>query len=140
MTTHESFRAHEDVRGTTNRNFGFVFTIFFALVAFYPLLKGRPMRVWFAVLSAAFLTLTLTRGDLLAPLNWAWGKVSFLISTVTNTIVLGLLFFVGFSLINLLMRLRSRDLLRLRYDSSAPSYWLVRSPSGPAPETMTEQY
>jgi hypothetical protein len=139
MKLHESFESHEDFPAATDRNFGFVFTIIFALAALFPLLTGRPIRVWCAVLSAAILTLTLIHSGLLAPLNRAWGKLSVLISTVTNAIILGLLF-VGFSVIHLLMRLRGRDLLRLRRDPSAPTYWLVRSPAGPAPATMTEQY
>jgi hypothetical protein len=37
------------------------------------------------------------------------------------------------------MRMRGRDLLRLKRDSSAQSYWIERVP-GPAPETMRDQF
>ena len=42
--------------------------------------------------------------------------------------------------IGLVMRLCGKDPLRLRRDPDAPSYWLVRDPPGPAPETMKNQF
>jgi hypothetical protein len=42
--------------------------------------------------------------------------------------------------IGLLMRLLGRDLLSLKLDRQAQSYWVVRQPPGPAPETMIRQF
>jgi hypothetical protein len=33
-----------------------------------------------------------------------------------------------------------RDPLHLKFDRQAGSYWVVREPPGPAPETMTQQF
>jgi hypothetical protein len=38
------------------------------------------------------------------------------------------------------MRLLGRDLLSLKLDRQAQSYWVVREPPGPAPETMIRQF
>jgi hypothetical protein len=38
------------------------------------------------------------------------------------------------------LRLFGHDPLRLRFEPRATSYWLVRRPPGPAPETMTRQF
>ena len=38
------------------------------------------------------------------------------------------------------MRWRGKDLLSLRLDKAAPSYWRHRAPAGPAPETMKQQF
>jgi len=37
------------------------------------------------------------------------------------------------------MRLRGRDLLRLKREPAADTYWIARSP-GPAPESMRDQF
>jgi hypothetical protein len=33
-----------------------------------------------------------------------------------------------------------KDLLRLKREPGADSYWIVRQPPGPAPETMKDQF
>jgi hypothetical protein len=40
----------------------------------------------------------------------------------------------------LVLRLLGKDLLRLRIDHSAQTYWIVRRPPGPAPDTMRRQF
>jgi hypothetical protein len=59
---------------------------------------------------------------------------------VVNPVVLGLIYLSTIVPIGLLMRLRGRDLLSLKFDRQAASYWMVREPPGPAPETMIRQF
>jgi len=40
----------------------------------------------------------------------------------------------------LIMRLMGKDLLRLKREPEADSYWIRRRPPGPAPETMKDQF
>jgi len=40
----------------------------------------------------------------------------------------------------LLFRLLKKDPLRLRADPGAPTYWIVRQPPGPPPESMPNQF
>jgi len=50
-----------------------------------------------------------------------------------------LLFYGAILPTGLAMRLRGKDLLRLKREPSAESYWIARLP-GPRPETMREQF
>jgi hypothetical protein len=59
---------------------------------------------------------------------------------VINPIVLTLLYCVTILPAGVLMRWRGRDPLRLSFDPGARSYWVVRDPPGPAPETMRNQF
>jgi hypothetical protein len=140
MPPHEGFERHEELEQASNRSFGLVFTVFFALIAFFPLIKGRPVRLWAVALSALFLSATLIRPEVLEPLNRLWMGLSLQLSKVTNTIVLGLLYFLVFSSIGLTWKLRGKDSLRLRYDPTADSYWIPRVPPGPEPESMVRQF
>ena len=40
----------------------------------------------------------------------------------------------------LVMRAMGKDLLRLKRQPDAESYWIVRAPPGPAPDTMKDQF
>jgi hypothetical protein len=66
-------------------------------------------------------------------LGWVLGKI-------VSPIVLGALFFLAVLPMGLFMRLRGKDLLRLKMDPSAKSYWIERTPPGPAPDTMKNQF
>jgi hypothetical protein len=39
-----------------------------------------------------------------------------------------------------MVRLFGKDLLRLKRDASAKSYWIERDPPGPEPQSMTRQF
>ena len=55
--------------------------------------------------------------------------------------VMALMFYGSFFLpMGLLMRMFGKDLLRLKREPEAASYWIVRDPPGPAPETMGKQF
>jgi hypothetical protein len=57
-----------------------------------------------------------------------------------NPIVLGLIYGLAMVPIGLLMRATGRDPLSLKLDPQAASYWVVREPPGPAPDTMINQF
>jgi hypothetical protein len=88
----------------------------------------------------AFAGAALLRPGVLAPLNRLWMRFGLLLAKVVNPLVLGLLFFVTILPIGLIMRALGKDLLRLKLDRSARSYWIAREPPGPPPPSMRNQY
>jgi hypothetical protein len=139
-STHESFDRELVSEGSSDRSFGLVFTAFFALVGVWPLVHKRPLRPWALFVSAAFLLVALAFPRVLHPLNLLWTRFGRLLSKVTNPIITGLMFYVIFTPAGLLLRLFGKDLLRLKYDRSAPSYWIRRDPAGLIPESMRNQF
>lgn len=137
---HEDFSGDQKLHVSTDRSFGMVFTVFFLLLGMWPLRKGGPVRWWSVALGISFAAIALVRPAALHPMNLAWAKLSLLLARVVNPIVMGLLFFVVVTPIALILRLLSKDPLRLRFDPAASSYWLHRQPPGPAPETMSNQF
>lgn len=137
---HESFDRHEEVKGSSNRSLGLVFAAVFLIVALLPLLHGRPLRLWSLAVAAAFAIVALVLPRALTPLNRAWTRLSLILHRIVSPIVLGILFFVVITPLGLLMRLLGKDPLRLRRDPSAPTYWIERTPPGPKPETLSDQF
>ncbi|HQR50033.1 MAG TPA: SxtJ family membrane protein, partial [Methylophilaceae bacterium] len=96
--------------------------------------------LWALELSGGFLLLALVIPRVLAPANRAWTKFGLLLHDIVSPIALGILFFVVVTPTGLLMRLLGKDPLRLRFERSAKSYWIVRTPPGPDAESLKNQF
>lgn len=140
-TVHEDFTRAEDPGGSSDRSFGIVMAVFFALVAILPALHGplSSIRWWAAALAAVFLALAQLGSELLRPLNRLWQKLGLFLSKIVGPIVLSLIFFAVVTPAGLLMRACGKDPLRLRRNAS-PTYWIVRHPPGPEPQSMENQF
>jgi len=141
---HEDFSREEHVKAGTDRGFGFVFAGLFGILSAINLLNhgfehGAAWR-WMLPLAAAFLLVALIYPKLLGPLNRLWLKFGLLLYKVMNPLILGLLFFITIMPIGLAMRAFGKDFLRLKLDPNAKSYWIDRSPPGPPPQSMRNQF
>jgi hypothetical protein len=139
QSTHESFVRDEAAQPGSDRNFGLVMAGALALVS---LVNGWHLgRVWPWTSAAAvlFLIAALLLPSSLHPLNRLWMKLGLVLHRIVNPIVMGLLFYGTILPTGLVMRMRGRDLLRLKREPGAESYWIAREP-GPAPETMKDQF
>jgi hypothetical protein len=137
---HENYGREEDVERPPDRQFGLVFAGAFAIIAGWPLLWGRPIRWWSAMLAAVFLVVALAAPRVLAPLNRGWLWIGLLLHRVVSPLVLGLVFFSTVTPIAMVLRALGKDPLRLRFDSAASTYWIERRPPGPAGHTMPNQF
>ena len=137
---HEDFSRKEHVKASSDRSFGLVMAAICLIIALWPLIHAEPVRWWALGLAAVFAALAFIWTAALAPLNKLWLKFGLLLHTVVSPIVLGFLFYVTVTPIALLMRLLGKYPLRLRRDPDAASYWIERTPPGPAPESMKNQF
>jgi hypothetical protein len=133
---HEDLSREQPVEGPSNRSFGLLFTTSFAIVALGPLIRHREPRLWAASIAAVFLALSLAQPALLAPLNRLWLKFGALLQKIVNPFVMALLFLSTLTPLALIMRLLGKDPLRLRWDSTAKSYWIDHKASG----SMRDQF
>jgi hypothetical protein len=137
---HESYDRDEEVTGSSDRGFGFVFAGFFALVALVRWWKEHGGAGWFLAAAVAMLLISLVRPSLLAPFNRVWTKLALLLSKVMNPVIMAILFFLVVAPIGLLMRLFGKRPLALGCDPAAKSYWIERKPPGPLPGSMKNQF
>jgi len=138
--SHERFERDEQVKGSTDRMFGIVFAVVFALIGLWPILSGDGMRLWSLAVGAAFLLVAFVRPALLGPLNRLWTRFGMLLHRVTNPLIMGLVFYLAVTPTALILRLAGKDPLRRRIEPNAKTYWIDREPPGPAPETMKRQF
>ena len=140
VTSHESLDREAEVEGSSNRSFGWVFTAFFLILAVLPLLGGGGARYWALAASAAMAVLTLVRPSVLEVPNRLWGRFGLWLGRVVSPVMAGVVFYGVVTPIGLVMRLAGKDFLRLRRDPGAASYWIVRDPPGPPPQSMSDQF
>jgi hypothetical protein len=137
---HEDLTREEHIEGSSDRSFGFVFAVVFFLIAAYPLIHGHQVRWWAIAVAGAFGLAAIALPSVLALPNRLWLKFGLLLGKVVSPIALGVLFYLVFLPIGILMRLAGKDPLRLKRDGEAASYWIRRDPPGPPPGSMTNQF
>ena len=137
---HEDLAREEEATGPSNRKFGLTMAVIFGLLAVWTLYRWSPWAALWGALSALMVALALWQPDALAGLNKVWLRFGLLLHRIVNPIVMAFLFYVTILPIGLLLRLFGKDVLRLKWDRSAGSYWLKRSDQRPLPESMRQQF
>ena len=110
---------------SSNRSFGILFCIVFAIVAAWPIMNDGQLRIWPIPISFIFLVLGLLNSKLLTPLNLAWIKFGELLGRIVAPIVMAIIYFLIITPIGLFMRLIGKDLLNTKF-SKDNSYWIKR--------------
>lgn len=139
-STHETFSRDETAVAGSDRSFGLVMAAAFAILALVNVWHGGRLWPWMTAVAALFAAVALVYPAALHPLNRIWLKFGLLLHKVVNPIVMGVIFFGTVLPTGLVMRAAGKDPLRLRREPQASSYWIVRQPPGPAPETMKDQF
>lgn len=141
MSTHERIDRHEEVVGSSDRSFGFVFAGVFTIITLVKLWRGWSDwgYLWLG-LAVAFAVAAAAAPSILAPLNRIWLKIGLALHKVMTPLIMGLLFFLVVTPIGLIMRATGKDILRLKRSPEEKSYWIDRTPPGPAPDSMKNQF
>lgn len=137
---HESLEERTETRLGSERSLGIVFAIVFLIIALWPLLKSGTPRYWSLAIAVAFLLLGFLAPKTLAPLNRLWFRLGMGLHRVINPVIMGAIFFLTVAPTGFLMRLFGRDILGLKLDRSASSYWVKRDPPGPPRDSFRNQF
>jgi len=132
--------SHHEPKVGTERSFGVVFSIVFTIIGTLPFIRGGELRLWSLLVAAVFLGLGLLAPGILRPLNILWFKFGLLLGRIIAPIVISLLFFIAITPTALVMRLLRKDLLSLKIDQKAKSYWIDRSKTDNPMGSMKNQF
>lgn len=129
-----------DVEMGSERSFGVVFAVVFAIFALWPLTKGVAPRLWALVVALVFLALAFVWPAVLRPLNLVWFRLGLLLSAVVTPTIMALLYVIAVIPMGLALRLMKKDLLGLKREPDRASYWMDRDTPGPERGTMKRQF
>jgi hypothetical protein len=140
MAAHEDLSRTDDLKASSNRAFGWVFTVLFLVIGVRPLLSGAPPHWWSLIIAGVLAFITLTAPGILALPNRLWLRFGLLLNRVMSPVVLAFLFYAVVTPMGALMRRFAKDNLRLRTGKTDGSYWINRDPPGPKPESLHHQF
>lgn len=137
---HESLDNSHELAVASERSFGNVFAGVFALLGAYRLWHGKADGYAWLAVAAVFLSLAWLWTRPLQPLNRLWARLGALLHRIVTPLMMGLMFFVVITPIGLAVRALGKDLLRLRRDPAAASYWVPREDSASREGAMKDQF
>ena len=141
MSTHETLRRDEPVKGSSNRAFGLVIATALAIFGLWTFVfGGGDVRWWLVVPAIAFVAAALVAPQVLTPLNRLWTKLGLLMHRVVNPVVMAAMYYGVVTPTGLIVRALGKDLLKLRRDPAAASYWVTRDNPGSRGESMRQQF
>ena len=111
---------------SSEKSFGVVFSIVFLIVALYPLITSADPRIWALVVSIIFFLLAFLAPKVLVFPNKLWFKFGILLGSIIAPVIMALVFFITVLPTGLIMRFLGKDLLKLKLDKNAKSYWIER--------------
>ena len=124
----------------SDRSFGWTFTGLFVLAGAWGLWRGGAHYPLTFALAALTAIVTLARPLWLAPLKRAWMRLGEILNRVVSPVVMAVIFFGVFTPIGWAMRLAGRDAMSRTFNPAAKSYWVSRSPPGPADDSFRDLF
>ncbi len=103
---------------------------------FFPWLLETGIPIWPWVAGGVLAVWALTAPNSLKPIYRLWMRFGLLLSRVTTPLILGIVFFLVFLPVALIMKLLGRDPMARSFDAKARSY---RVPSRKAPRENLER-
>ena len=110
-----------------NKKFGKFFCLIFFLASLYTYyLKIIYLTYFLLFLSIVFLLLSYIAPRLLHPLNKIWMGFGYILSLIVKPIILGIIFFIIFTPVSIIMKILRRDELLLK-KRNVSSFWKTRT-------------
>ena len=136
----ENFERNEKIKVSSNRSFGMVFSVFFLIISCISLYKRSDLLNYWVAMTCVVFLVTIIAPTLLTPFNLLWAKFGLLLHKITSPIIMGIMFFVVFLPMGLVLRFFKKLSLTKSFDSSLSTYWIERTPAGHLPNTMKDSF
>jgi uncharacterized membrane protein len=120
----------------SGRGFGLLGSVVLGAYALAPLLRSEMPRSWALAASLIFLFLALLRPLWLLPLRAAWLWFGARIESVSQPVIMAVLFYGVFCPMGWVMKRLRRGPMALGFDKQAESYWLECAQKEPYSVTM----
>ena len=108
------------------RNFSYVFSIFFLVLALFPILNDKSLNLDLLITSGIFLLLGMLVPSVFILPNKIWIKFGLLLGIITTPIALTIMYLIGILPIALIFKLFGRDILNEKIQKNYRSYWVKR--------------
>ena len=109
------------------RSFGLMVGGIFAFIGLWPVVyRGSSPRLWALILAALLILPALVYPKSLRPVYQIWMKVGQVLGWINTRIILGVIFYLLFFPVGMVLRLLGKDYMNRRFDSDAATYRVIR--------------
>jgi hypothetical protein len=136
----ENLQRTEKLETASDRKFGLLFAVVFTIIGLLPLLHDHPTHLWAFIVALIFLVTTFLFPKALHPLNKLWMRFGLLLHMIISPIALGIIYYLVIVPFGLFFKLTGHDFLKRKLDDKITSYWIARTPPGPEPKQMSNQF
>ena len=119
-------KSYTEIKQASERNFGIVFAVFFAIIGFYLIIKQSDLYIWFFVFYGIFIFLSFLFPIILKLPNKLWFKLGLFLGSIIAPIIMGLIYFLTVVPIGLILKLFNKDILSQKIKKSEKRYWIER--------------
>ena len=122
------FRSYFHFKESYEKSFGIVFSIFFLIIAFYPVLFNNSLNTWSLYTSIFLFLLSFIYPKIFKFPNYIWLKIGFLLGLIVSPVIMFLIFIVAFVPIGFFFKILRKDLLNQKInDNNLKTYWKNRT-------------
>ena len=118
-------KSYSQIKISSERNFGIVFTVFFAVLCFFFWLNNNTIYFIFLISSIITIFLTLLIPKSLIVPNILWNKFSILLGIIISPFIMAMIFFVTIVPTGLILRLLGRGPFKNKKNNKS-SFWLEK--------------
>lgn len=124
--THEAYIEYDEVKGPSNKNFGFTVGGIFGAIGLIKVtfFSFSVLAGIFFVIAAVLISGAAIKPELLTPLNKAWMGLAKILFHIVNPVIMFLLFCVAFIPAGMIMKLIGYDPMKRKFDKDAKTYWV----------------
>lgn len=108
------------------RKFGLTFSVVFLFLSFWFLKKNTFVVNVFIFLFITVFSATIFKPNLLKFLNSYWIKLGEILGKIISPIVMMFIYFIIIFPIGLILKILKKDILNLKTDKKAKTYWIKR--------------
>lgn len=118
-------KSYSQIKISSERNFGIVFTVFFAVLCIFFWLNNNTIYFIFLISSIITIFLTLLIPKSLIVPNILWNKFSILLGIIISPFIMAMIFFVTIVPTGLILRLLGRGPFKNKKNNKS-SFWLEK--------------
>ncbi len=126
------------------RRTGLSLSIALTATALIPLFRQGTrhgaVRLWPLGAAVILAVLAVVRPKALVSVHRAATWLVGCVQQIISFLIIVVIFFLVFTPVAALLRLIKKNLLRLGFEKAAPTYWILREPPGPSPESFVNLF
>ncbi len=116
----------DNLKLPSNKTFGLFFSAIFFLIYLWLFFKYQNNQIWVFILGFIFLVLGLLNSKILKYPNLLWIKFGYFLGLIISPIIMGVIFFLVITPINVVMKIFQKDVIGLK-KKGRNTYWLNRN-------------